>query len=350
MNHFVPEVVARSSAFRHSRLVIASRLAIALSLVTIPSITGCSAIKVKLGMRIALAKTPVLSIAASLPNNPGIAPGEKSPLVVEVTDATGKVLITEGKGKGKVEWKDLVVTPTVVSVNKKGVLSLPRDPRVSDGKTGHIIITVPSHPGIQTSLDIPLRYNYPFKANFSGSPGFNGTNGTDGIDGTSGTPGSLDPNNPSPGGDGSNGSNGSDGSNGGDGGDDPPVQVRATLRPGPQPLLQIGVSTNGGKERYFLVDPQGGSLTVSSDGGSAGSGGKGGRGGRGGSGGIGTPNGSSGSDGMSGQDGHDGSAGRGGSITVIYDPQVQPFLATIHTSNSGGPAPVFQQQPVAPLW
>ena len=150
MNRFLPGVVARSSAFQRSGLVSASRLAIALSLVTIPSITGCSAMKVKLGMRVALAKTPVLSMAASLPNNPGIAPGEKSPLVVEVTDATGKVLVTEGKGKGKVQWKDLVVTPTVVSVNKKGVLSLPRDPRVSDGKTGHITITVPTHPGIQT--------------------------------------------------------------------------------------------------------------------------------------------------------------------------------------------------------
>jgi hypothetical protein len=344
MNRFLPEVVARRSAFQRSRLVIA------FSLIAIPALTGCSSIKVKLGMRIALAKTPVLSIAASLPNNPGIAPGEKSPLVVEVTDATGKVLVTEGKGKGKVQWKDLVVTPTVVSVNKKGVLSLPKDPRVSDGKTGHVIITVPSHPGIQTDLDIPLRYNYKFIANFSGAPGFNGTDGTAGIDGTSGTSGSIDPNNPSPGGNGGDGTNGGDGSNGGDGGDGPSVQVRATLRPGPQPLLQIGVSTNGKKERYFLVDPQGGSFTVSSNGGSAGSGGKGGRGGSGGSGGIGTPNGSSGSNGASGQDGHDGSAGRGRSVTVTYDPQVQPFLTAIHVSNPGGPAPVFQQQPVAPLW
>jgi hypothetical protein len=313
-------------------------------------LTGCSAIQVKMGLRVSLAKIPVASIEASLPNNPAIAPGEKSPLVVAVTETDGKVLVTEGKGKGKILWKDLSVNATVVSANKKGVLSLPHDPRVSDGKTGHVAITVPSHPGIQATLDIPLRYDFNFVANFVGASGSSGFNGTDGIDGASGTPGSLDPNNPSPGGNGSNGTNGSDGSDGGDGGDGPPVQVRMTIRPGNHPLLQISVSTPGRKDHFYLVDPQGGSLTVNASGGPGGSGGKGGRGGRGGSGGIGSPNGSSGSDGSSGHDGRDGSQGRGGAITVTYDPQAKPYLAALHTSSPGGPPPVFQEQPVAPLW
>jgi hypothetical protein len=339
-----------------------SEKAACLGLASVLALCGCSAVQVKLGMRVSLAKTPIASIEASLPKDPGIAPGEKSPLVVTVTGPDGKVLVTEGKGKGKVLWKDLTVTATVVTANKKGVLSLPRDPRVSDGKMGHVAITVPSHPEIHTELDIPLRYDYKFVSNFSGSSGSNGTNGSDGTDGLSGSSGSMDPNNPSPGGNGSNGTNGSDGSDGGSGGDCPPVQVRVTLRtrspsspansgsPASHPLLQIGVSSAGHKERFYLVDPQGGSLTVNADGGPGGSGGKGGRGGRGGSGGIGTPNGSSGSDGSSGHDGSNGSSGRGGSITVTYDPQAKPFLATISLSNQDGPAPVFTEESVPPLW
>ena len=97
-------------------------------------------------------------------------------------------------------------------------------------------------------------------------------------------------------------------------------------------------------------DPNGGFLTVTSQGGSGGSGGKGGRGGRGGSGGSGSPNGSSGSDGLSGRDGSDGSPGRAGSITVTYDPQAKPFLSSIRLSNAGGLPPMFKEQAVGPLW
>jgi hypothetical protein len=289
-------------------------------------------------------------MAASLPKDPGVAPGEKSPLVVTFTASDSTVWVTEGKGKGKILWKDLAIAATVVSVNKKGIVSLPRDPRTSDGKMGHLAITVPSHPGVTAELDVPVRYDYPFVSEFSGSTGTSGFNGSDGIDGTSGSMGSLDPEHPSAGGNGTNGSNGSDGQDGGSGGDGPPVQVRVTLRSGNHPLLQIGVLSVGHRERFYLVDPQGGSLTVRSDGGSGGSGGKGGRGGRGGAGGVGSPSGSSGSDGANGRDGNNGSEGRAGNITVTYDPQAKPFLATIHLPNQGGPSPTFAEQPVAPLW
>jgi len=102
-----------------------STIAACLSLASLLALSGCSAVEVKLGLRVSLAKVPVVSMEASLPKNPAIAPGEKSPLVVEVTGTDGKVLATEGKGKGKVLWKDLAVTASVVSVSKKGVLSLP---------------------------------------------------------------------------------------------------------------------------------------------------------------------------------------------------------------------------------
>lgn len=314
------------------------------------ALSGCTPIKVKLGMKVYLAKTPVASIAVTLPKGPGIAPGEKTPLVVVVTETDGKILQTEGAGKGKVLWKDLTVTASVATVNQKGVVSLPKDPRISDGKLAHVTITVPSHPDVHAAdLDIPVRYNYAFVSNFSGSAGSNGMNGSDGMAGSSGSSGSTDPNNPSPGGNGGNGTNGSDGGDGGPGGDAPPVQVRIALRAGSHPLLQVGVSALG-HQKLYLVDPQGGSLTVKADGGPGGSGGRGGRGGQGGSGGMGSPSGSSGSSGSDGRNGFDGSPGRGGSITVTYDPQVKPYLATIRLSNQGGPKPAFIEAPVAPLW
>jgi hypothetical protein len=127
------------------------------------------------------------------------------------------------------------------------------------------------------------------------------------------------------------------------------VQVRVTVQPGSHPLLQVSFSASG-HQKFYLVDPLGGSITVHADGGAPGQGGRGGRGGSGGSGGTGSPNGSSGTSGSDGRNAFDGQPGRGGSITVTYDPQVQPHLAVIHLSNSGGPKPVFIEQTIAPLW
>lgn len=327
----------------------ASRVAAVLGVASLLMLGGCAAVQVKLGMKVSLEKIPVASMDVSLPKGPGIAPGQKLPLVVTVIGPDGKKLQTEGAGQGKVMWKDLKVAATVVTVNQKGVITLPRDPRISDGKIAHITVTAPSHPDLHADLDVAPRYDSKFASNFSGSSGSSGFNGSDGQDGSSGSMGSLDPNNPSPGGNGGNGTNGSDGQDGGPGGDAPPVQIRVALRAGSHPLLQVGVSA-AGKEKFYLVDPQGGSLTVMADGGSGGSGGKGGRGGRGGSGGMGTPNGSSGSDGSSGRDGWDGPAGKGGSITVTYASEAKAYLSVIHLSNRGGPAPVFKEEAVAPLW
>ena len=345
-SYALKQFAGRRLSFRHAGNAV---LAACLAGAFLGGLSGCASIQVHLGMKIYLAKTPVTSIEISQPKGPGIAPGQKSSLMVAVTQPDGKTLLTEGAGHGKVMWRDLAVTATVVTVNTKGVITLGKDPRKSDGKQPQVTITVPSHPEVHAELDIPLRYDYKFASNFSGSSGSSGFNGTNGTDGTSGSPGSTDPNNPSAGGNGTNGGNGSDGGNGGDGGDAPPVQVLVTLRAGAHPLLQAEVSA-GTHHRYYLVDPQGGSLTVSADGGDGGAGGKGGSAGRGGSGGIGSPNGSNGSDGSSGHDGISGSQGRGGLITVTYDPQVKPYLSTIRLSSQNGPHPIYHEQTVAPLW
>jgi hypothetical protein len=329
--------------------LLRTRHAAVLGVAFIVLLSGCTAIRVRLGTRVYLSKIPVASIKASLPNGPGVAPGEKSPLVVVVTEPDGKILQTEGKGGGKVLWSDLKVTGTLVTVNNKGIVSLPHDPRISDGKLAHVNITAPSHPGVTADLDIPVRYNYAFASNFSGSAGSSGMNGSDGFSGSSGSMGSIDPNNPSPGGNGGNGTDGSNGGDGGAGGDAPPVEVRVTLRLVGQPLLQVEVSA-AGHNRFYLVDPQGGSLTVKADGGPGGSGGRGGRGGQGGAGGSGTPSGSSGSNGMDGSSGFDGPPGKGGLITVTYDPQAKPYLGIIRLSSKNGPPAVLKEQYVAPLW
>ncbi|HST80043.1 MAG TPA: hypothetical protein VLN58_16270 [Verrucomicrobiae bacterium] len=314
-------------------------------------LSGCAALQVHvLQTKVYLNKVPATSIAASFPKGPGIAPGDKLPLVVTFTTADGKVFVTEGQGHGKILWQDLNVSATVATVNNKGVLSLPSDPRFSEGKLPHVTITAPSHPDLKAELDIPIRYDSKFAATFAGSSGSNGLDGNSGIDGTSGSMGSIDPDHPEAGGDGSDGTNGTDGQNGGNGSDGPPIKVRVTLRQGSQtPLLQIGVQAER-KTTMFLVDPQGGSLTVKSVGGDGGQGGKGGRGGRGGSGGVGTPNGRDGRDGSNGSDGLSGFSGHGGSITVIYDPEAAPYLGAIRLPKSDGPKPIFREELVPQLW
>jgi hypothetical protein len=340
--------ITYSSIYASTRANVADGALISM-LIALAALSGCTAVKVKLGTRVYLAKEQVTSMKASLPNGPAMAPGEKSPLVLEFAQPDGKTLLTEGKGKGKVLWQDITITPTVVAADNKGNLTLPHDPRKSDGKIAHVTITVPSHPDLKAELDIPITYDYNFTANFSGAPGTSGMNGSDGMAGSSGSTGSIDPNNPSPGGNGGNGTDGSSGGDGGNGGDAPDVQVRVTVRPGTEPLLQVSV-TAAGKTRFYLVDPKGGALNILADGGAGGSGGRGGRGGAGGSGGSGTPSGSSGQAGQDGHSGFDGSPGRPGNISVRYDAAAKPYLAILHLSNSGGPAPVFAEAPVAPLW
>src|ERR1017187_5290629 len=46
------------------------------------ALSGGASVQVKLGWKVYLDKTPVVSMQASLPKGPGVAPGEKSPLVV----------------------------------------------------------------------------------------------------------------------------------------------------------------------------------------------------------------------------------------------------------------------------
>jgi hypothetical protein len=100
-----------------------------LEAIALLGLSGCTRLQVRLGSKVHLEAVPVKSMEARLAKGPGIVPGQKSSLIAVITDADGKVLQTEGAGRGKVLWSDLKVTASVVTANEKGVVSLPRDPQ-----------------------------------------------------------------------------------------------------------------------------------------------------------------------------------------------------------------------------
>jgi hypothetical protein len=331
---------------------------VSLVFLALDALAGCSSIEVGLGLRMRLDKVPVTALSATLSPDPGLAPGKSGRLIITATTSDAKQLVTVGAGRGKVLFDSFTFTATTVTVSKKGVVSLPADPRASEGAMPHIQIAVVGHPEVTADLSIPVRYDVAFVANFAGRAGQKGIDGLDGLAGSSGSDGSVDISNPSAGP--SAGGRGGDGTNGEDGRDGDPgqpgeaVHVWMTLKVGDHPLLQVRAASKT-HSQLFLIDPNGGSLTVNADGGAGGAGGSGGRGGQGGSGGSGFPPGFSGQNGRDGFDGHAGADGAAGTIVVSADSQAQPYLSKlnlINKSGSGapGPKPEIRIETVAPIW
>jgi hypothetical protein len=340
---------SHSAATHRLRLVGAGLVVVALL-----ALVGCGSIEVALGMRTRLDKVPVTALSASLSPEPGLSPGKSGRLVITATSTDGKQWVTVGPGHGKVLFDSFTFDAAGVTVNKKGVVSLPADPRISETVMPHVRITAIGHADISADLDIPVRYDVAFVAHFSGSAGSKGFDGSNGLDGSSGSNGSIDWTNPSAGGNGTDGSNGGDGDNGQPGQSGENVHVWVTLKSGVHPLLQVRAASSR-HEQLFLVSPDGGTLTVDANGGAGGAGGSGGRGGRGGSGGTGFPPGLSGHDGLNGWDGHSGADGAAGTITVSIDPQAQGFADRLHFSNRNGngapgPTPIVRIEAVPPIW
>jgi hypothetical protein len=316
---------------------------------------GCMTIKVALGLRVRLDDKPVTSITASLADPQGIGPGQSSRLIIVADTSEGKQLVTVGPGHGKVLFSSFTYTSEFAVVGKRGFVSLPDDPRVTEGKTPRLHIMTNGHPAAIADVAVPVRYDVPFWANFSGADGYDGGNGSDGAAGSDGANGSTDPNHPAAGSDGSDGGSGGDGQDGGDGGNGQPVNVWLTLRPGTKPMLQARAVTGDAAEMLYLIDPLGGSLTIATNGGKGGAGGRGGNGGTAGKGGNGIPAGRDGAAGQSGRSGRDGRGGAAGEIHLVVDPSAQSYLDRIHFSNlSGdgepGPAPIVTIQAVPLIW
>jgi hypothetical protein len=300
------------------------------------SLGACTRIEVDLGLRTRLDKLPVTALSASLSHATGLAPGQSAPLIIVATTSDGKTYVTEGAGQGKVLFDSFTFDAAIVQVDKKGVVLLPADPRLSEGLLPHIRIVPLGHPDVVADLDVPARYDVDFVAACNGAPGQDGISGMDGLSGSDGTTGTVDASgNMGPGGNGSDGGNGGDGTDGGPGAPGPTVQVRMTLAAGARPLLQVSAEGPSG-EQLYLVDPAGGSLEIDANGGRGGSGGSGGRGGSGGAGGVGTPSGLPGQDGRTGWDGQAGAPGAAGSIVVTVDPKAQSFVGRLRYVNHNG--------------
>jgi hypothetical protein len=316
---------------------------------------GCESLLVMTGARMRLDGVPLQSIAASMPGNGGIAPGGKATLSVVATTTDGRTLASAGAGDGKVLLDSYRFDASVVAVDKDGVVTLPADPHLSEGRTPHVRITAAGQATPVADLDIPVRYDVAFAGRYQGASGSDGSDGFDGFDGTTGSMGSFDPANPSAGGNGGDGTDGTDGTDGGDGGRGPDVHVTIALAPGDHPLLHVRASESG-EDHDFIVDPAGGSLAITASGGRGGAGGHGGRGGSAGQGGQGgSGSGASGRPGIDGRDGRDGAGGPAGTITVTIDPAAAPYLDRFHFSNmtgdgQAGPAPVVTTAPVASPW
>lgn len=320
------------------------------------ALQGCTTLKLALGLRVRLDDKPVTSITASLADPGGIGPGQSTRLIIVADTSEGKQLVTVGPGHGQVLFSSFQYTSEFATVGKRGVVSLPDDPRVTEGKLPRVHIVTNGHPGVSADVVVPVRYDVPFSANFSGRDGADGADGTNGADGSDGRNGSTDSNHPSPGSNGGNGSNGGDGRNGDDGEDGQDVSAWLTLRPGAKPMLQVrvvGANTQG--ERMYLIDPTGGSLTIEANGGKGGAGGQAGNGGAAGRGGDGNPSGRDGLPGRQGAAGREGRAGAPGKIYLVVDPSATGYLDRIHPRNvSGdgrpGPAPSITVAPVPQLW
>lgn len=316
---------------------------------------GCEDVMVMTGARTRLDGLPLQAIAASMPGNGAIAPGGKATLSVVATTTDGRTLASVGTGDGKVLLDSYRFDASVVAVDADGVVTLPADPHLSEGRIPHVRITAAGQATPVADLDIPVRYDAAFAASYQGKPGLDGTNGQDGMDGAMGSMGSFDPANPSAGGDGGNGTNGTDGSDGGPGGRGPDVRVAIALVAGEHPLLHVRAS-EAGKDQDFIVDPAGGSLAITVSGGRGGAGGRGGRGGSAGQGGAGgAGSGQSGMAGMDGLNGQDGPGGPAGTLRVTVDPAAAPYLDRFHFKNVdgdgvAGDAPLVTTAAVASPW
>lgn len=345
--------VEPSPVFRHPAAAAWIRLLGSGCLVAaVLALVGCDTLGVALGTRLRLTDIPIRSLSVSLSPQPGLSPGAEGQLVVVATAADGRQLVTVGTEGGKVLFDSFTIEASLVSVNGRGVVGLPSDPRISEARTPHVRVRVVGQPAVVGDLDIPVRHDTRFTARFAGEPGADGKKGRDGERGSDGASGSLDPDGSSRGGNGADGSAGSDGERGGDGGPGPMVRIWIGMAPADPPRLRVRVVADD-QERFFLIDPQGGSLWVESNGGPGGSGGDGGRGGPGGSGGSGVPAGMSGFSGMDGSRGWSGSDGPPGRIVVRVDPLAQSYLDRFLFSSQGrgrATVPEIRVEPVGALW
>ena len=248
-----------------------------------------------------------------------LCPGIPTPLVVRAKQTNGRVRSTDGRGREGIGWGELVVRLDGRNF-EDGAIALPADPRESMGKQYTLEIFLKDRPEVAFHSTVVPRYNCAFVADFSGRPGE--------VAESSGFLVRY-------GGDGAPGGHG-------DHGGSATAYVTTTECPDGRTCLSARVtgSLNQGTQghAFFLIDPEGGSLTVDVRGGAGGAGERGEEGEPGddgeehsdGS----TGRGQDGGGGGNGGDGGDG--GDGGSAVVLLDPSAAPYRDRVSVDSRGG--------------
>jgi hypothetical protein len=182
---------------------------------------------------------------------------------------------------------------------------------------------------IKSEWTVKLNYTGNIVADFSGTPGERGYSGQNGQRGANAVTSSDKC---------GSGGNGGPGGNGGNGDVGQDIEVFAKMKYDEvlkKELLHVLVkSKTTGKSQTYLVNPEGGKIKVSADGGYGGSGGQGGQGGQGGDD---SYRQASGNGGNGGSGGVGGNGANGGTITAYMDPSTDKLPAGVITfSNEGG--------------
>jgi hypothetical protein len=272
------------------------------------------------------------SLEIKYPETPNIALGQKIPIgIVAMTDK-GKEFKTPGflaPGLLKTaEWADFTIAVTGGTFSE-GAVTISSN--LSEIKNYEVKITASSvkNPEVKTELIIKLNFKGTTVAAFDGVYGKGGRQGAMGAKGPNAVTSSDQAGAAGMGGPGGQGGNGGPGQN---------IEVYAKLqfdaRLNKEMLYVLVKSKTSGQQQLFLVDPDGGKIIVTANGGEGGSGGYGGQGGAGGDD---TYRTSSTNGGQGGSGGNGGNGGDGGTIVAFMDPGTDKLGAdVIKFSNEGG--------------
>lgn len=297
------------------------------------------------GKESSLQDKTVKDISMMATEKPALAPGSTFEIGMTAVLEDGKEMKTTGLADGKVKWGNYVVTVTGGTFSN-GTVTINYDPRKIPGYKVSVKCALFKDTTRFKTMDWSLNFVASYVANFDGK---RGDAGKYGAKGQTGANGANDPK--GRGGDGQKGGQGETGGQGENGRNGESVEVYVTAFQDINGVTLLKVyckSKNSDKEEFFIVNPAGGSVTITARGGKGGDGGHGGDGGGGGSGGNGHERGgntaegsygvggTSGDGGDGGNGGNGGNGGDGGNITIILDPSAAAYASIFKTDTGGG--------------
>ncbi|MCP4806170.1 MAG: hypothetical protein GY913_05230 [Proteobacteria bacterium] len=275
-----------------------------------------------------------------------VCPGIAQPLEVQLELRNGKTKHTRSSGRGHVAWRELDILFDGNPQEGTG-FTLYGDPRKSVDTEYVLRVRLADRPEVDHVLRVVPRYDCAYSADYTGETGawgsrnvWVGRDGDDGDDAETRDDGSWR----GRGSNGESGRHGSDGGIGGPGGQGGHARVFVqAVEVGDQELIQVLVEGEvlrdgdwKARTRRYLIDPEGGSLTVDVRGGTGGQGEAGHSGGDGGDGGQGDPPGRAGDGGRGGRGGDGGDGGPGGYAEFIVDPGAVWALELFLVEHGGG--------------